>query len=233
MGCRAVRMCSKTLWVAGIAFVFAGSTWPRAAFAEESPKSVLNARRFEELTERTKQLYKEQRLDEAVTVAQEALVFAEQHFPSDDPKLAAALFNLGGFYQYRVAGKEQEGKALIERARAIRAKHGLSLNPLGLHTEAFFDAVALKKGRFESREVPPQQEDVRKSCDLDRDGDCDTEDITLFNASLGRCSSEFRTATDVEADANGDGCITAMDRSFLFPEQLLASPAQDKSGTSN
>src|SRR5438067_2296879 len=54
-----------------------------------------------------------------------------------------------------------------------------------------------------------------EECDLNADGHCDATDRALFQQALGatRLSSGYNS----QADADGDGVITAKDQSILFP----------------
>lgn len=57
-------------------------------------------------------------------------------------------------------------------------------------------------------------------CDLDHDGDCDSEDQAFFDTILGSCTESESYA--VQADIDKDGCITEADRGalFSFPDAL-------------
>jgi probable HAF family extracellular repeat protein len=57
--------------------------------------------------------------------------------------------------------------------------------------------------------VPPELR-----CDLNADGKCDSADIQIFRGLLGSCHGQ--PSYKLEADANGDGCITAEDEDKLF-----------------
>lgn len=64
----------------------------------------------------------------------------------------------------------------------------------------------------------PMVIDTSPRCDFDGDGDCDTDDLTLFRAMLGTCS--YEPAYNPIADSNGNGCIDADDEYFLFYQDL-------------
>ncbi|MFH1767789.1 MAG: hypothetical protein ABH858_01325 [Candidatus Omnitrophota bacterium] len=62
-------------------------------------------------------------------------------------------------------------------------------------------------------------EDIYSPCDLDRDGDCDDDDLTLFRRSLGRCVTDDEGDNPLYnplADADNDGCINSFDQKILF-----------------
>ena len=59
-------------------------------------------------------------------------------------------------------------------------------------------------------------EGLQPICDLDADFDCDNEDLVIFESSVGRCKDQFKQASDVLADVNGDGCITSEDRALML-----------------
>jgi len=59
-------------------------------------------------------------------------------------------------------------------------------------------------------------------CDLDKDGDCDEDDLATFSVYYGRCfaddeehSSGYKPLLDVDRD----GCITSFDQKLLFPSE--------------
>lgn len=62
----------------------------------------------------------------------------------------------------------------------------------------------------ESTVLPPKQ----SLCDINRDSECDENDINLFQASLGSCRGDSNY--NVMADSNVDGCVTEGDEKILF-----------------
>lgn len=51
-------------------------------------------------------------------------------------------------------------------------------------------------------------------CDMDRDMDCDNNDLNIFNTSLDSCRGDSNYYTD--ADVDGSGCVTIYDKQVLF-----------------
>ena len=55
------------------------------------------------------------------------------------------------------------------------------------------------------------------ACDLDGDGDCDSNDLAIFTNALGQCDTGNNYNT--VADADHDGCVSGDDEKILFPSQ--------------
>lgn len=151
---------------------------------------------------------------------------AEKEFGPTSPETAESLGNLAALYT--VQQRQDLAQPLKRRAEAIRRQRGIRGPSPGLETEIFIDEIARRKGEAVGAQraaVPPQAEDTRKGCDVDFDGDCDQDDLRIFRASLGKCQQDFRNAQDVEADVDGDGCVTITDERYLFPDQARSSGA--------
>jgi choice-of-anchor C domain-containing protein len=61
---------------------------------------------------------------------------------------------------------------------------------------------------------PPMVADDSVPCDIDRDGDCDNEDLLLVENLMGQCDSGNNYNT--LADADHDGCVTTTDQGILL-----------------
>ena len=62
--------------------------------------------------------------------------------------------------------------------------------------------------------------DGREPCDLDSDGDCDRKDHELYMKAEHMCFDHHPRRTlayNPLADADRDGCVTPRDRNLLFP----------------
>ena len=55
--------------------------------------------------------------------------------------------------------------------------------------------------------IPQTRADDTTFCDLDLDGECNNNDLTIFDALIGKCGNEF-----YKSDFDDDGCITSTDR---------------------
>ncbi|MFA5924964.1 MAG: hypothetical protein WC856_27395 [Methylococcaceae bacterium] len=87
--------------------------------------------------------------------------------------------------------------------------------PLGAETEAFFDQVVNQLAQLPaSNKELVMFADRSLPCDLDGDGDCNAGDKEFFQRALGACEGSFRFRP--EADADGSGCIDAVDQRFFF-----------------
>jgi hypothetical protein len=89
----------------------------------------------------------------------------------------------------------------------------------------------LQKEQTIQRDIGPMEMSPLAPCDLDFSGNCDSIDVEIFQASLGRCRKDFRTSVDVLADVDGDGCITDIDQRLLFPPET--SKAQRETGAAD
>ena len=85
--------------------------------------------------------------------------------------------------------------------------------PIGPETEAFFDEIQRKLDNLDSVSGPMGMYPY-SLCDFDFDGDCDAEDLTIFQTTLGSCEDEPAFLTN--ADYDGDGCVTLADRHYLY-----------------
>ena len=68
-----------------------------------------------------------------------------------------------------------------------------------------------------SKNAAAQTQRFQKPCDIDLDGDCDSNDYGSAMRSLGGCvgRSNYRKAMDIDQD----GCITEDDIQKLFPSR--------------
>jgi plastocyanin len=83
-------------------------------------------------------------------------------------------------------------------------------------------------------QTAPSATVVFRPCDLDRDQDCDADDLTLFNSVFGQCEDDNNY--NEPADADHDGCITEADREILFPDirqQISATQSAAAISTAN
>ena len=78
------------------------------------------------------------------------------------------------------------------------------------------------------KEQPMTTEQV-VPCDMDRDGSCDQDDISIFRKALNNCTGD-RYYNEL-ADADHDGCVTETDRKQLFPSAKPATPSAKKDET--
>lgn len=82
-----------------------------------------------------------------------------------------------------------------------------------------------------STRVQPMIMVSREPCDVDNDNDCDNDDFLIFQAYYyGACQSGNRY--NELADADHDGCVTAVDQKILFPQYKLPriERLEDKAG---
>ena len=163
--------------------------------------------------------YQKQQYQQAIAVTQEALKFAEQKFGPDSLQVAASAGDLAALYV--IQGKTAEAKNLTDKARAIRKKHDVTGTRVGIATEEFFNKAAEGKAKIAERqnEPEPQRSLDRDPRDLNRDGKVNNKDLISLKQSLGKCQKDFKHASDVLADVDGDGCITFQDQKILFPDK--------------
>ena len=64
--------------------------------------------------------------------------------------------------------------------------------------------------------------------DLDKDGDCDDTDRTLFESFIGKCQADLDkreiTVEEVDSDFDVDGCVTERDREIFM--QFFVQPCR-------
>ena len=153
--------------VANVVFAVAIVGWGGVLFAEQAPAPPEDQPSFEELTRTAERLYRQQQLEAAVQAAEQALRIAERQFTADDLRMAEALGNLGALY--RLQGRDDAGQPLLDRALAIRVKHGVTGIPLGMQSEAFFDLAATgkseasKQARAHRQQPAPQMSRTSRS----------------------------------------------------------------------
>lgn len=85
---------------------------------------------------------------------------------------------------------------------------------LGIYGGTSFQAVG---NRLLSRNNGSQAQNLQKPCDVDSDGDCDSNDYGAAMNFLGGCvgRKSYRQSLDVDKD----GCITEDDLQKLFPSR--------------
>lgn len=117
---------------------------------------------------------------------------------------------------------------------------GLYLLATNKAGKPYLDQISLAKklsSLYESRQTAVTPTSVqsmivipREPCDVDNDTDCDNDDFLLFQAYYGACERGNRY--NGLADADHDGCVTAVDQKMLFPQYKLPriERLEDKAG---
>ena len=184
---------------------------------------------WRELTNQAFKLYVDKKYAEAIAVTKKTLEIAKKEFGPESLEVAESLGNLAALYELR--HHWIKARWLSERAKAIRRKQGFIGVPLGIESEAFFDKVAELKGRGPtSAEDSVQRWDSnpRPRCDVDRDYDCDADDLAKIRKHIGNCLGYGKTDYDPFCDIDSDLCITEKDeQAFLqdFDQQRVKEPS--------
>jgi micrococcal nuclease len=87
--------------------------------------------------------------------------------------------------------------------------------PLGPQSEAFFDRVE-EAMKILPPSDQPMMVDPRSPCDLDWDGDCDTDDLEIFKKQMGKCIEPGVDSIVVYSDLNYDRCVDEKDLSYFL-----------------
>ncbi len=115
------------------------------AFAQETS--------LKELKDQAFALFQQKKYQEAIDITNKALEIAEMNYGFDSAQAAEFKGNLGALY--RLQGEEDKGLGLIENARILRNRLGVTGIPLGIETEAALDRMLENKTRaFHQSHVP-------------------------------------------------------------------------------